>query len=160
MSSTDNAANMPTETTLSNLVQNGPITGDPSVLDPVLYDGVDVDDPDDNAIGVVFSTEDDEKKFFEKFVRVGEDGVRTPIEGTKLNIEKEKGSEDCEVLMTVYDFKSIMVGIPNDVCSFIGKKYADVSLDSKWVKLLVLQEDYDPESQDFRREFIRSLYRR
>lgn len=54
---------------LPELVQNGPIPGDPEVLDQILYNGVDVDDPD-NVIGIVFNTKADEQAFFGRFVEI------------------------------------------------------------------------------------------
>ena len=118
---------------LPNLVQTGPIPGDPDVLDPILFDGVDVENPEENVIGIVFNTKEDERKFFNRFEGV-RDGVREKMKGTPLMIETEKGSE-----------------------KFVGDKYPEVCLDSNWVKSLIYQEDLDPLGDVFLCQFLTML---
>ena len=142
--------------TLPSLVQTGPIPGDPDVLDPILFDGVDVENPEENVIGIVFNTKEDERKFFSMFEGV-RDGVREKMKGTPLMIETEKGSEEFEELFVLYNFMSEREHVHNDVVAFVGDKYPEVSLDSRWVKSLVYQEDLDPLGDALLEKFLREL---
>lgn len=146
-----------TRTVFQDLTQNGPIPGDQKVLDEVLYDGIDIDNPVDNVIGIVFNTKEDEHAFFDSFDEEFIDGEFKKMQGTPLMIEKEVGSGEFEEMFVFYSCASDKENIPNDVIAFVGNKYSEECLNMKWVKSLLYQGKSDVTGNTFMLRFLKAL---
>lgn len=70
-------------------------------------------------------------------------------------IETEVGNEDYEEMLVYYEFGS---ETPNSVIAFVGDKYPEVSLDARWVKSLIYQEDLNALGDALLERFITSLF--